>query len=529
MTHRFAEIMFTPAVKAVQERMGSRGSYERFEEPDAPARDRFGDGERAFIAARDTLYMATVNEHGWPYAQHRGGPPGFLKVLDDRTLGFADYSGNRQSVSVGNLLIDERVSLFLIDYPNKRRLKVLGRARIIDVRREPDVIERLRDPGYDARIERGMVIRLEAFDWNCPQHITPRFTQEEVKQAIAPLLGRLKQAEAAQSGSGTVAGEASILGTGPLELVVSGIRQLTPRVRSYELRAADGGELPLAAAGSHLTVPVNVDDGTAAVRTYSISSDPALRDRYDIAVLHEPAGRGGSRAVHRDYALGARLRTRAPRNAFSLHDDDRPTILIAGGIGITPVKAMASALRREGRAYRLHFAARSVREAAFLDDLRAEHGDRLSLYATPGTRLDVRRVLDDAPADAIVYVCGPEQLISAVCAAATARGWPAERVRFERFGATAAPEGGEPFDIVLARSGARIHVAADGSALDALQSEGAAVSSNCRTGTCGTCVVKLVSGTPDHRDTVLTDEEHAGGAFATCVSRSRGGDLVIDL
>lgn len=196
MTHRFAEIMFTPSVKAAQTRMGARGANERFEEPEAPARDRLGPAEAAFIGQRDSFYMATVSETGWPYVQHRGGPPGFLKVLDDRTIGFADYRGNRQYVSVGNLAGDGRVSLILVDYPNRRRLKIMGRARIVDANGDAGVVERLRDGSYGARIERAMVISVEAFDWNCPQHIAPRFTQAQVQELVAPLIERLREAEA---------------------------------------------------------------------------------------------------------------------------------------------------------------------------------------------------------------------------------------------------------------------------------------------------------------------------------------------
>lgn len=195
MAHRFSELMFTPRVKAQQEAHGSRAAYAKFERPDAPARDRFTEAEAAFIAARDSFYMATVSETGWPYLQHRGGPAGFLKLLDDRTLGFADYRGNRQYVSVGNLDHDDRVSLFLMDYPNRRRLKILGHARTIDMTGEPELIARLQDP-YGATIERGILIDLEGFDWNCPQHITPRFTEAEVRSATAPLVTRLAEAEA---------------------------------------------------------------------------------------------------------------------------------------------------------------------------------------------------------------------------------------------------------------------------------------------------------------------------------------------
>lgn len=194
MSHRFAELMFTPRVKALQEAKGSRAAYARFEQEGVPAADRLGEKEASFIAARDSLYMATVSETGWPYVQHRGGPAGFLKVLDDRTLGFADYRGNRQYVSVGNLSTDDRVSLFLMDYPNQRRLKLLGHARIIDPNAEPALLARLQDH-YPAKIERGVIIVVEGFDWNCPQHITPRFTETEIAEAVRPLRAKLEMLE----------------------------------------------------------------------------------------------------------------------------------------------------------------------------------------------------------------------------------------------------------------------------------------------------------------------------------------------
>jgi len=195
MTHRFSHLMFTPAVRAVQEALGSRRAYERLDAPEADPRDTLGEAERAFIAARDSFYLASVSETGWPYVQHRGGPPGFLKCLDDKTLGFADFRGNRQYVSVGNLNGNDRVSLILMDYPHQRRLKLLGHARTVSLESDPETIARLEDAAYAAKVERGIVIALEAFDWNCPQHITPRFTQGEIAQAAAPLWQRLHAAE----------------------------------------------------------------------------------------------------------------------------------------------------------------------------------------------------------------------------------------------------------------------------------------------------------------------------------------------
>ncbi|MEM7774349.1 MAG: pyridoxamine 5'-phosphate oxidase family protein [Pseudomonadota bacterium] len=195
MGHKFAELAFTDAVKAVQTELGSRKGYARREGGDVDFNHRLGPLEAAFIAERDSFYMATVSETGWPYVQHRGGPKGFLRVLNQTTLGFADFAGNRQYVSVGNLANDDRVSLFLMDYPNRTRVKLLGRARLVGAENQ-DVITKLTHPPYRARVERAFLITVEAFDWNCPQHITPRFTPDEVETTVAPLKTRIAELEA---------------------------------------------------------------------------------------------------------------------------------------------------------------------------------------------------------------------------------------------------------------------------------------------------------------------------------------------
>ena len=193
MARAFAEIAFTPTVREQQARFGSARAYEKFLAPEAEGGDRFGEAESAFISARDGFYQASVSETGWPYVQFRGGPAGFLKVLDGQTLAYADFRGNRQYVSLGNLTQDERVSLILMDYPNRRRLKVWGRAKLIDIADDPDLVARLHVPGYKAKPERAVVITLEAFDWNCPQHIPQRLTLEELQPLIAPLQQEIKR------------------------------------------------------------------------------------------------------------------------------------------------------------------------------------------------------------------------------------------------------------------------------------------------------------------------------------------------
>lgn len=184
MPHHFAKIAFTPTVRRVQEEMGSRPAYARMESVEREVNHRLTEEAASFIGQRDSFYMGTVTETGWPYVQHRGGPRGFVRVLDEGTIGFADFRGNRQYVSVGNLMSDNRVSLFFMDYPNRTRLKLLGRARLVGPDDEA-MLARLIVPDYSARVERGIVIAVEGYDWNCPQHITPRFTVEEVRVAVS--------------------------------------------------------------------------------------------------------------------------------------------------------------------------------------------------------------------------------------------------------------------------------------------------------------------------------------------------------
>ena len=193
MTARFLEIAATPSVKAAQEANGGGPSGTGFQE--RRESDRFTKAEAQFIAARDSFTMATVSESGWPYVQHRGGPVGFLRVIDDRTLAFADFRGNRQYISVGNLAADDRAALILMDYPNRRRLKIFARIEPKVLADDPELAAKLALPGYRGLAERALLVRLEAFDWNCPQHITPRFSEAELAEALAPIRLRIERLE----------------------------------------------------------------------------------------------------------------------------------------------------------------------------------------------------------------------------------------------------------------------------------------------------------------------------------------------
>ncbi len=196
---RYAQLAFTDPVRAVQAEQGSAAAMGRMlsgSGPDAQGPDALGPDEAAFLAERDGIYLATVGATGWPYMQHRGGPPGFLHVLDERTLGFVDVRGNRQYISTGNLRHDSRVALFAMDYAHQRRLKVLGRAEVVALDADPALTARLSDVAADGRPERLVLIHVEGVQPNCPQHITPRWSEAELAGALTPLRERLAELEA---------------------------------------------------------------------------------------------------------------------------------------------------------------------------------------------------------------------------------------------------------------------------------------------------------------------------------------------
>jgi uncharacterized protein len=193
MSYGFLDIASTPCVRAAQQANGSGDYWANFHGD--RAFDRFTEAEAAFIAERDSFYMATVSESGWPYVQHRGGPPGFIRILDETTLGIPDFRGNRQYISVGNLTTDDRAALILMDYPHRRRLKLYAHVEARDLTADPDLAEKLMLPDYKAKVERGLVIHLASFDWNCPQHITPRFSEAELEPALQPFRARLDALE----------------------------------------------------------------------------------------------------------------------------------------------------------------------------------------------------------------------------------------------------------------------------------------------------------------------------------------------
>ena len=297
-----------------------------------------------------------------------------------------------------------------------------------------------------------------------------------------------------------------------------------------DLAPAEAGELPPFSAGAHVDLLL----GNGQVRQYSLCNDPADRGRYRIAVLREPASRGGSAYVHDALTEGAMLSIGAPRNLFGLDETAREHVLFAGGVGITPILAMAYRLHALGARFTLNYSARSRARAAFLEELASAPfaaAVRLSFDDEPDTRLDLDAALADPAPDRRVYVCGPSGFMRFVTEGAAARGWSPDQVRKEHFAADPASAGDDhPFDLVIASTGQVVPVAADQTAAQALEAAGLFVPLSCEQGVCGTCLTGVIDGEIDHRDAFQTDDEKAAGAtFTPCCSRARGTRLVIDL
>lgn len=528
MSRAFADIAFTPSVKAAQTQYGSRESNEAFELAE-DVRNQLTEAETNFIHSRDSFYQATVGENGWPYVQHRGGPIGFLKVLDERTIGYADFRGNRQYISVGNINSSSRISLILMDYPNRSRLKLWGTAHIVHESEQPEIVAKLEVASYRARIERAVIIKIEAIEWNCPQHITPRFTEAEIQQLVDPILQENRNLKQLLQKPLDTKPELASLGNGELTLVICGIRQLTPRVRAYELRTENGKPLPFIRAGSHLKIPVSTPNEKPGFRHYSIISNPNQRDTFEIAVQLEPEGSGGSAFIHKNFSLGTILKTQAPENYFPLSDNSQHVVLIAAGIGITPIKSMLHVLRSLNTSFELHYAGRNRESMVFLTELEREFSPQLHVYiSNERQRIDLPYLIKNAPNDSDFYVCGPNNLTDEFRQWATQFSIPATQIHTEKFTASISTQD-TAVELYLSRSQKSIHVSANETLLDALEDAGINLPFDCRVGKCGACAVKLQSGIPDHRDQILSEAQKQQGMLCVCVSRALSKNLTLDL
>lgn len=317
---------------------------------------------------------------------------------------------------------------------------------------------------------------------------------------------------------------------GTILVRISSKRYETDDICSFEFVSVDGDVLPAFTAGSHVEVHIK-DDLT---RSYSLCNSPEQSNRYEIAVLKDPKSRGGSLAIHENFKVGDTVRISKPRNNFALESGAKKTVLLAGGIGVTPILSMAEDLVRRDQSFEFHYCARSESKMAYLSRIRnAIFYDKVSLYFddVPDRNLNIEDVLASPNSDTHIYICGPVGFLEYVRESAKRLNWQDENVHFEYFSADVIKLDSDcEFDVKLANSGKIIRIPADKTVVAVLAEHGVEVPVSCEQGVCGTCQIRVIDGIPDHRDHYLTNDERTRNTvFMPCVSRCKSSCLTLDL
>jgi len=317
-----------------------------------------------------------------------------------------------------------------------------------------------------------------------------------------------------------------------LSLKVAKISVETPDVKAFELHNSAGGDLPAFTAGSHIDVTVTLADGMTDTRSYSIASDPTDTSKYVLGILRELDGGGGSAFMHDKVSEGDILTASQPKNHFPLEPESEENLLIAGGIGITPILSMARELVNADRPFRMHYAAKSPEDMAFREDVESVTGEYGQLYfdgGNPANGMNLKLLLGHRRPGRHLFVCGPAGLIDAVRTQAQSMGWPENTIHYEVFKPAELDGEDQPVEVILAQSGDSHLVPADVSVLDYLHEQGVDIDYDCKIGICGLCATEVLEGEVDHRDHVLSEDERAEEKlFCPCISRAKGGPLKID-
>ena len=464
------------------------------------------DEQMSVITAADTFFVTSAHPERGVDASHRGGHAGFVQLINERQLRIPDFAGNSMFNTLGNFNSYPYAGLAFIDFEAGRLLQLTGRA---------EILWDLDDPQEHT----GGTRRYWQFDITAWQAAPLPFKMSWELMEASPHIPALLQSFDEGSVEGAV-----------LSLRVEQIKHQSARVKSFRLSALDHSPLPAFEAGAHLPVTVTLPDGSQGERHYSLLSDPNDRTHYQIAVLLEPQGSGGSRYLHHQVAEGDIIECHHPMNDFPMARHAQHTILIAGGIGITPMLAMMQRLASQGKSYELHYSARSRADLVFRDRIEGVAAGRACFYVSDeagGARLELAKLLAVPEEDVHVYVCGPRGLINGVRDTATLQQWPHAQIHFESFGAQLLPDE-RPIALHLVRSNRELTVAEDQTILDTLLKEGISVPHQCRRGECGLCSTPVLEGDVDHRDLCLSPEEKAD-TMCVCVSRSHSEVLVLDL
>lgn len=458
--------------------------------------------QKALIAKSDTFFVASAHPVNGVDASHRGGHPGFVHLIGNHTLRVPDFSGNSMFNTLGNFTSYPYAGLVFIDFEHGGVLQLTGQV---------EVLWNLDDPDD----ETGGTQRYWQFKISVWQESSVSSVMDWEFKDYSPFIPKRLN---------------SFKNDGKLLLKVGKIQNEAEQIKSFRLFSATDTPLPEFESGAHIQVSVKLPDGSNAERSYSLLSAPTNRAFYEIAVLAEPHGRGGSLYMHKSIQQGDIIVSKPPENAFSMADNAHHTILIAGGIGITPIFSMLQHLVSKQQSFEMHYSARTKGALVFRKQIERLAGEKVSFYTSAepiGKQLDLNYLLSKPKPNVHVYVCGPQRLINAVRNIAKAQGWLPEQIHFESFGAQALTTD-HSFKVRLAKSNKVVTIPADRSILDTLLDEGISIPHQCKRGECSMCTTTVLAGKPDHRDMCLNQEDRTT-AMCVCVSRAQGKEIQLDL
>jgi len=457
--------------------------------------------QRTVISKSDTFFVSSAHPDHGVDTSHRGGQPGFIEVVSNNLLQIPDYPGNSMFNTLGNFQVNPHAGLVFIDFVNKKLLQLTGRANVlwnVDSS-EAETAGTLRYWQFtiESWIESDIAfdIEWEYLDASPFNPVTSGNINPEEKE---------------------------------LRLSVERITQQSPHIKSFKLVSRNGNLLPKFDAGAHLQVTINHDNGDI-IRHYSILSHPDERRYYEIAVLEVPHSRGGSFYMHRNIKEGDELSCSLPISEFPLSKKANHNILIAGGIGITPMLSMLQRLISSKQSVEIHYTAKNQSDLIFTDRIKMIAGNKCRFYASieQNSRLDLKKLLAYPKEDTHIYVCGPVRMINSVRELGEINNWSDEQIHYESFGTQTSTDIKE-IQIYLEKSHQSISIPANKSILDCLLEENIDVPHQCKRGECGMCTTTVLDGQADHHDLCLSQSERKH-SMCLCVSRAKSNYLKLDL
>lgn len=452
----------------------------------------------ALITRSDSFFVGSGVEQHHNDASYRGGDPGFVSIVNNRQLPIPDYKGNSMFNTLGNFESNEHAGLVFIDFDNHKLLQLTGTAKVLW-----DQLDETNVTGGTKRYWHFNVTRWQ--ETALPLSLNWTFFEYSPHNP-KPLVSKA------------------------LSLVVSNIAQKSHRIKLFKLTAKDSGMLPAFEPGSHLPVEIALSTNKTLLRHYSITSSSHHNRFYEIAVKQEKQGGGGSNYMHEQLRLGQTIHGKSPVNDFSLSSPGKHHILIAGGIGITPILSMLRHLSQKNESYELHYSVKTGNDLAFKAEIVKLAGNKAQFYVTKDalpSRLDINSLFNERNKSSHVYVCGPIKMIKAVKDKAEENNWQTKHIHYESFGTTA-QKTDLAVEVKLQKSRKVIVIDPKQTLLEGLLAAKINIPFACKRGECGMCVTEYIEGTPEHRDVYLTKEEKAH-SLCVCVSRAKSKSITLNL